>query len=87
MERNEAGKKQVAGVRVSGIERDEETPLERVFNPGHPDADPLGMVTMPNVNPTKEMADMITAVRAYESNVNVAESFVRMAERALRIAQ
>lgn len=83
----ENGKQEVAGVRVVGIERDEVTPFERLRIPGHPDADEQGWVTMPNINPTLEMADMITAVRAYESNANAAENFVRMAERALKLAQ
>lgn len=80
------GKPEVAGVRVVGIERDDQTPFERLRIPGHPDADENGWVTMPNINPTLEMADMITAVRAYESNANAAENFVRMAERALKLA-
>ncbi len=75
------------GVKVERVESDKATPLERVYSPGHPDADASGMVTYPNVNPTSEMADLITAVRAYESNANAAEGFVRMAERALRLAQ
>jgi flagellar basal body rod protein FlgC len=39
------------------------------------------------VNATREMADLITAVRAYEANIDVQENFVRMADRALRLAQ
>lgn len=79
--------KEPLGVRVDGVVTDNESPLVRVHEPGHPDADAEGIVTYPNVQATSEMADLITAVRAYESNANAAESFVRMAERALRIAQ
>ena len=81
------GEKTVAGVRVSKVTDDDRTPFERVYDPGHPDADAEGMVTLPNVNATKEMADMITASRAYEANLNAQDNFVRMAERALRLAQ
>jgi flagellar basal-body rod protein FlgC len=81
------GRKEIAGVHVAAIEQDKHSPFERVRIPGHPDADENGWVTMPNVNPTLEMADLMTAVRSYESNANAAESFARMAERALRIAQ
>jgi flagellar basal-body rod protein FlgC len=81
------GAEGVGGVRVSAIGPDMVTPLELVHMPGHPDADENGMVTMPNVNATKEMADLITAVRAYEANMSAADSFQRMAERALRLAQ
>jgi flagellar basal-body rod protein FlgC len=87
LQRLENGKKTICGVRVAAIEHDTQSPFERVRIPGHPDADPQGWVTMPNVNPTLEMADLITAVRAYEANANAAESFTRMAERALRLAQ
>ncbi len=33
------------------------------------------------------MQSLITAVRAYEANISVQESFLQMAERALRLAQ
>ena len=75
------------GVRVAGVEPDMQSPLVRVHEPGHPDADAEGIVTYPNIQATSEMADLITAVRAYESNANAADNFVRMAERALKLAQ
>lgn len=81
------GVSEIAGVRVVGIEPDSKTPFERVRMPGHPDADAEGYVALPNVDPTLEMADLIGAVRAYEANANAVDGFVRMAERALRIAQ
>jgi flagellar basal-body rod protein FlgC len=87
LQKAEGGKETVAGVRVADVEPDTRTPFERVRMPGHPDADADGYVTMPNVNPTLEMADMITAMRAYEANANAEDAFVKMAERALRLAQ
>jgi flagellar basal-body rod protein FlgC len=81
------GSIRAAGVRVASIQDDLRTPFERIFDPGHPDADAEGFVLMPNVNATREMADLITAVRAYEANLTVQESFLQMAERALRLAQ
>ncbi|MCZ6596392.1 MAG: flagellar basal body rod protein FlgC, partial [Planctomycetota bacterium] len=62
-------------------------PMERTFDPGHPDADADGFVMFPNVNAVMEMADLITAMRAYEANLTVKESFLRMAERALQLAR
>ena len=76
-----------AGVRVAGVEPDMTTPMERIHDPSHADADATGHVLLPNVNTTLEMADMITAMRAYEANIAVQESFVQMAERALRMAR
>ncbi len=76
-----------SGVRVRQVRPDTATPFERIHDPAHPDADGSGWVTYPNVNTTREMADLITAVRAYEANLGVQDSFVRMAERALRLLQ
>jgi len=81
------GQLRSAGVRVAGIVPDNTTPFEEVYDPGHPDANAEGIVSMPNVNTMQEMADLITAVRAYEANIKVQESFEQMAERALRLAE
>ena len=81
------GQDVVEGVRVSSIEPDTATAFEEIYDPGHPDADARGVVRMPNVNATREMADLITAVRAYEANIKAQENFIRMAESALRLAQ
>lgn len=81
------GKTEIAGVEVSKIEKDLKTPFDRIFDPGHSDAGPDGYVTYPNVNTVSEMADLITAMRAYEANLTVQENFERMAERALRLSE
>lgn len=87
LERAENGENVVTGVEVSKIERDTTTPFTEVYDPGHPDANASGIVKYPNVNTMHEMADLITAVRAYEANINVQDSFERMAQRALRLGQ
>tara|TARA_R110002126_G_scaffold177860_2_gene326851 strand:+ start:8096 stop:8530 length:435 start_codon:yes stop_codon:yes gene_type:complete len=87
LERMEGGGHEVTGVQVSSIEQDMNTPFEEVYDPGHPDADARGIVKFPNVNTMHEMADLITAVRAYEANINVQDTFERMAQRALRLGQ
>ncbi|MDI6870344.1 MAG: flagellar basal body rod protein FlgC [Bacillota bacterium] len=71
-----------AGVRVVAI-RPDLSPLRRVYNPGHPDADAEGYVTMPNVDPVVEMVDLIGAARAYEANVTVINETKNMAARTL----
>ncbi len=78
---------EVGGVEVLGVKPDMLTPFETIVDKGHPDADANGLVRMPNVNPMHEMADMITAVRAYEANLSIQQSFQRMAQRALRLAE
>jgi flagellar basal-body rod protein FlgC len=61
------GNAQSAGVQVSGIVNDT-TPGEKVYDPGHPDANAQGYVTMPNVNTVTEMTDLITESRSYEAD-------------------
>lgn len=62
-----------AGVEAVGIVADA-TPLRRVYDPGHPDADAEGYVLMPNVNPVTEMVDLIDASRAYQANVTALQT-------------
>ncbi|HPF12710.1 MAG: flagellar basal body rod protein FlgC [Planctomycetes bacterium] len=81
------GTQEVGGVRVSGVTKDYTTPFEVVHDPAHPDADADGNVLYPNVNTIKEMAELITALRAYEANIQVADSFERMAQRGLKLAE
>lgn len=85
--KDEQGGQTSDGVRITRLAVDSTTPFEVVHDPAHPDADAEGNVLFPNVNTTKEMADMILAMRAYEANLNAQDTFVRMAERALRLAQ
>lgn len=73
-------------VRVAGIMPDR-TPGQQVYNPQHPDAGPDGMVTMPNVNLSYEMVDLITASRVYEANLAVAKNARQMALKALEIGK
>ena len=59
--------------------------LQRVFMPGHPDADAEGFVRMPNVQLPIEMVNLLTASRAYEANLRVAQNFRQMSEQALSL--
>jgi flagellar basal-body rod protein FlgC len=79
-----AGRSGLAGVQVVGTE-DDPSPLHRVLNPGHPDADADGFVTMPNVDLPVEMVNLITASRAYEANLRALQTFRQMAEQALTL--
>ncbi len=70
------------GVKVVSIAVDS-TPPNKVFEPGHPDADADGNVAYPNVSVVEEMTNMITASRSYEANVQSFNAFKSMATRAL----
>jgi flagellar basal-body rod protein FlgC len=72
------------GVKVAGIVEDP-TPSRRVYDPGHPDADAQGYVSMPNVNTVTEMTDLIGASRAYEANVTAMQTTKSMFARTLDI--
>lgn len=72
------------GVEVAAIASDP-TPLKRIYDPGHPDADAQGYVTMPNVDPVAEMVDLISAQRAYEANVTAMQAAKQMFTKTLEL--
>jgi flagellar basal-body rod protein FlgC len=73
-------------VRVTEVKEDESEPL-LVHKPEHPLANAEGYVAMPNVNPVTETANMISAERAYQNNVNVFQTTKQMALKALEIGR
>ena len=73
-------------VRVAQVSTDR-SPGQQVYNPQHPDADRDGLVTMPNVNLSYEMVDLITASRAYEANLSVVKNARQMAMKTLDIGK
>lgn len=60
---------------------------QAIYQPGHPDADPNGMVQLPNVNLYEEIADMIVASRTYDANVAVFKNSRSLAVQALSIGK
>lgn len=75
------------GVTVSTIKEDTETPFKLVFDPSHPDANEDGYVSMPNVDPLREMIDLMSATRSYEANVTVINANKSMLMKALEIGK
>jgi flagellar basal-body rod protein FlgC len=73
-------------VRVAEIKEDENVP-RKVYKPEHPEADADGYIQLPNVNPIEEMANMISAERAYQTNVNLFQTTKQMALKALEIGK
>ena len=67
----ELAKAGLKGVRVAEI-REDSNPPRMVYDPSHPDADPVtGVVQMPNINPVTEMTNMITASAAYKAMAEI----------------
>jgi len=59
----------LTGVKVNGISIDN-SPPEKRYLPGHPDADADGYVAMPKVNPAEDMVDLVSTNRSYQANVS-----------------
>lgn len=74
------------GVRVVGIIEDHSA-FNKVYDPGHPDADESGYVSYPNVNPIVEMVDLIESNRAYEANLSVFETSKQLLMRTLAMGR
>jgi flagellar basal-body rod protein FlgC len=74
------------GVRVQQITPDN-APFRLVYEPGNPAANAQGYVEYSNVEPVKEMVDMLSATRAYEANIAAFNSARGMARAALGIGQ
>jgi flagellar basal-body rod protein FlgC len=60
----------VAKVRMAGVV-ESKTPLTSEYAPHHPMADENGYIYRPNVSPVEEMANMMSASRSYQNNVEV----------------
>jgi flagellar basal-body rod protein FlgC len=74
------------GVKVLGIV-ESQAPLTMRYEPEHPLANADGYVAYPNVNVVQEMADMISATRSFQMNVEVLNSARTLAERVLTLGQ
>lgn len=74
------------GVKVLGVvESDKQLQVE--YSPGHPMADDNGYIYKPNVNIVEEMADMMSSSKAYQTNVQVADTTKRIFRRVLQLGQ
>ncbi len=62
-------------------------PVRRVYEPGNPLADAEGMVVYSNVNSVAEMADMMSASRAFETNVEVLGRIKSMQQSLLKLGE
>ncbi len=81
-----AGGQGVKKVMVAQIVEDLSPPRLH-YDPNHPDADEKGYVALPNVNVVEEMADMISATRAYEANITATQAAKSMAMKTLELGR
>src|SRR5579862_3786510 len=75
-----------ATVSVTGIAQSQAA-AEMRYDPGNPLADAQGNVWAPNVNVVEEMADMISASRSYQNNVEVLNTTRDMLLNTLKLGQ
>ncbi|WP_375750986.1 flagellar basal body rod protein FlgC [Vibrio sp. HN007] len=73
-------------VKVMGIVESDK-PLQAEYNPDHPLANDDGYIYKPNVNVMEEMANMISASRSYQTNVQVADASKQMLLRTLQMGR
>ena len=74
------------GVSMSAVIEDP-TAGERIYKPGHPDADKDGYIRASTVNPMTDMADAMLAQRAYEANLALINISKSMALKAVEIGK
>ncbi len=74
------------GVQVLGVVEDQ-SELQARYEPNHPAADDKGYVYYPNVNVVEEMADMISASRAFQTNAELMNTAKTMLQKVLTLGQ
>src|SRR5688500_17568780 len=80
------GQAGATGVKVAGIVADQ-APFRRRYEPTHPDADAEGFVSLPNVDASEEMVDMLGAARAYQANLAAITMIKDMVAKALELGR
>ena len=83
---NQMGENQKGGVRVAGVVESQAEAVAR-YQPENPLADEEGYVYAPNISLVEEMANMISASRSYQSNVQVANMTKNLLSKTLSLGQ
>lgn len=87
-ELNKAQSQQQSNVKVKVLGVVEsEAPLTREYMPNHPMADDSGFIFRSNVNVVEEMANMMSASRSYQTNVQIADAAKQMLSKTLQIGR
>jgi flagellar basal-body rod protein FlgC len=74
------------GVRMAGVV-ESQAPLQMEYAPDHPQANEEGYIFRSNVNMVEEMANMISASRSYQSNVEVINTTKQLMSATLRMGE
>jgi len=82
MDKNSAA----VGVDIKGVV-ESQAPSIMEYAPNHPMADDAGYIFKPNVNTVEEMANMMSASRSYQNNVEVFNTSKQLILQTLRMGQ
>ena len=82
----DAGGQDMPGVKVTDVLQSNAEPEKR-YEPGHPLADADGYVYAPKINVVEQMVDMISASRAYQSNVEMMNTAKDLTIRTLSLGR
>ena len=77
---------QIGGVKTLGIVESSREPEKR-YDPGNPMASEEGYVFASNVDSIEEMANMMSATRGYQSNVDMLTAVKQMMLQTLKMGQ
>ena len=75
---------EVSAVSLSDVLPDK-SDFYRVLDPGHPNANAQGYVSMPNVDIPVEMMNLTVASKAYQANAAVLKRYQQMVETSLEL--
>lgn len=76
----------IAGVKVLGVV-ESNRPIKPKYDPHHPMANEDGYIFMPNVNMIHEMANMISASRSYQMNVQMLNTTKQLMQQTIQLGR
>ncbi len=79
-------KNATSGVDILGVVESQAPPVME-YSPNHPMANEQGYIFKPNVNTVEEMANMMSASRSYQNNVEVLNTAKELMMQTLRMGQ
>lgn len=75
-----------AGVQVKGMYQSDIEPSKR-YEPNNPIADDKGFVYTTNINYVEEMANVISASRSYQMNIELLNTTKQLMQRTLQLGE
>ncbi|MFP4209267.1 MAG: flagellar basal body rod protein FlgC [Wenzhouxiangella sp.] len=86
LDQADRGNGAAVGVRVLGVMESDAAP-QRLYEPGNPLADEEGYIYKSNVNIAEEMANMISASRSFQNNIEVLNTSKDLMLRTLQMGR